>query len=294
MQAELENSQGEEKDANASLTKLKAAHEGLSRRYEEVIGELAVEREERGANEANFVREMGAMRRLVEMLEKREEERKVRVEEVERGLEDERRSHEEREEELREKLSCERERSDGLELRCTEMREALERPSSYGRDDGDVSMSPGSFALSPSAQMAARGQKSGRSYAEVYGEYIRMEEELARERAESKRLGECLSQILGDIEERVRSLPFPCPTQLTQRPRPHSSRNSAWSTTDSPSKRPTSPPPSPTPSPPATPPPAPRNPTASTSLASPPTTLSSPLSSATSDAKSGRDRKSVV
>lgn len=147
------------------------------------------------------------MKRLVEMMEKREEERKRRVEEVERGLEEERAQAAEREEQLKEELQAERERCDNLEVRYGEMREALERGTARFAPGDDAQGSPSpvgsSFALSPSAQLAVRGQKNGRSYAEIYGEYVRMEEELVRERAESKRLSDCLAQILGDIEERV-------------------------------------------------------------------------------------------
>jgi nucleoprotein TPR len=190
------------------LKNLKTAHELLKTRQNETAQALAKAREELEANEGNFTGEMSSMKRLVEMMEKMEEERKKRVEEVERGLEEERAASAEREEALKEELMTERERSDALEVRYAEMREALERgTSSMGllRDDqGSPSPAGGSaFALSPSAQMAVRGQKSGRSYAEVYGEYVRMEEELIKERSETKRLSDCLAQILGDIEERV-------------------------------------------------------------------------------------------
>lgn len=161
-------------------------------------------------NEGNFSTEMASMRRLVELMEKREEERKKRVDEVEKALEEERNALADKEDELRDQLLQERERGDALEVRYQELREALERGNN-GPRGGGADFAPGtpgsiasdSFALSPSAQLAVRGQKNGRSYAEIYGEYIKMEEELAKERAETKRLGEILAQILGDIEERV-------------------------------------------------------------------------------------------
>lgn len=209
VQSELEARELGEKTATTTLETIRQAHQGLKARHEESLQTLARVREELGVNEGNFAREMGSMERLVELMKKREEERKNRVEEVERGLEDERRDHQEKEDDLREELRTERERCDELELKCAEMREALERglSSSSMLGYGDASSPAGSpFALSPSAQLAVRGQKTGRSYAEIYGEYIRMQDELAKERAETKRLGECLTQILGDIEERVRFL----------------------------------------------------------------------------------------
>lgn len=185
--------------------------------------QLCKVREERDSNEGSFVGEMGSMRRLVDMLEKREEGRKKRLDEIERDLEEERKAALAREEELNDVIRRERERCDELEVRCAELREAVEVSASNGGGpggaDGEGMMSPygarsssnDSFALSPSAMLAVRGQKSGRSYAEIYGEYVRMQDELARERAETRRLGECLSQILSDIEERVRHFSLATP-----------------------------------------------------------------------------------
>lgn len=182
----------------------------MTNRHLDTVQTLSKIREELAVSENNFANEMGSMKRLVDMMENRESERVARVDEVERGLEDERSGRIEREAELLEDLRLERERTDLLEVKCGELREAIERGAAsfsglYPQEDDMSSPSNrGSFALSPSAQMAVRSQKSGRSYAEVYGEYIRMQEELLKERAESARLGDCLSQIMGDIEERVR------------------------------------------------------------------------------------------
>ena len=209
LQSELENKTIEERNSKTSLETIKKAHEQLKEKHNETTTELLKVREELGMNEGNFSTEMASMRRLVELMEKREEERKKRVDEVEKALEEERNALADKEDELRDQLLQERERGDALEVRYQELREALERGN--GSRDGGADFAPGtpgsiasdSFALSPSAQLAVRGQKNGRSYAEIYGEYIKMEEELAKERAETKRLGEILAQILGDIEERV-------------------------------------------------------------------------------------------
>ncbi|BGP11538.1 Protein mlp1 [Rhodotorula toruloides] len=214
LREQLETKTIEERAAKSSLEGLRKAHETLEKRHEETIAELAKVRGELASSENQFATEMSSMRRLVDLMEKREEERKKRVEDVEKALEEERAALQEKEEELKDQLLQECERADSLESRNAELREALERGNSFTFANGvrDSSVAPGSpsgsiasgsFALSPSAQLAVRGQKSGRSYAEIYGEYIKMEEELARERAETKRLGEVLTQILGDIEERA-------------------------------------------------------------------------------------------
>lgn len=206
LQAKLETAELAATGASSGLEKLKKVQESLVGRHEEVMGSLSSTKEELALSTSQFVTEMSALRRLVDMMETREGERKKRMEEVEAGLEQERSSKVARENELIEELEREREHADALEARCSEMRQALERggsgPNGFIEDDLSGTPSAG-FALSPSAQIAVRLQKTGRSYAEVYTEYVRMQDDLASERAETKRLGECLSQILGDIEERV-------------------------------------------------------------------------------------------
>lgn len=214
LQSELETRTIDERAAKASLETLRKAHEHLKTRHEETLAELAKVREELGANENHFAAEMASMRRLVDLMEKREAERKKQLSDVEHALEQERIAMQQQEADLRDELLQEKDRADNLDLRNAELREALERGASsqsIGRNVFGTPASPGSasngsasFLLSPSGQLAVRGQKSGRSYAEIYSEYIKMEEELVNERAETKRLGEVLAQILGDIQERVR------------------------------------------------------------------------------------------
>lgn len=214
LQGELETKTIDAQAAQTSLENLRKAHEQLKARHEETLSELAKVREELGANEGHFATEMASMRRLVELMETREAERKKRLEDVEKALEEERAAMQEREAELQDQLLSERERADDLDARNADLREALEQGNAAARPTGEqnlgspgaASNASGSFMLSPAGQLAVRGQKSGRSYAEIYGEYIKMEEELAAERLETKRLSEVLAQILADIEERVRLL----------------------------------------------------------------------------------------
>ncbi|SCV74494.1 BQ2448_8135 [Microbotryum intermedium] len=187
-------------------TTLQASHASLQERYTQLMSELSQVKQEREANEGSFVLEMAGMKRLVEMMERREVERKKRIEDVEASLLQERARLAEEEAAKAEQLERERERCDELEARLVEMRTPLERGivTSGGLGGGEDGFgSPGRFALSPSAQMAVSNQKGGRSYAQIYAEYIRMEEQLVAERTENKRLQECLAQVLMDIEERA-------------------------------------------------------------------------------------------
>lgn len=240
VQSELDVQSLAATSTTTTLAKLKVSHQALTERHEEMMGDLNKAREELGANESTFSNEMSSMRRLVDMLEQRESDRKTRMEAVERALEDDRGDKANIEEEWRAELEKERDRSDGLERRCSELREALERSVANGPDASfDSIPSNGDFALNASAQRAARLQKTGRSYAEVYSEYVKMQDELAAERAETKRLGEILAQILADIEERVSAtfglmIMQGAATNELRPNRLHYSRSSAWSMNDSP------------------------------------------------------------
>ncbi|EJD40459.1 hypothetical protein AURDEDRAFT_39128, partial [Auricularia subglabra TFB-10046 SS5] len=57
--------------------------------------------------------------------------------------------------------------------------------------------------LSPTASLASKLQKSGHSYTEVYTDYVRLQDELTRQKHETMRLEDCLAQILANIEERA-------------------------------------------------------------------------------------------
>ncbi|KAL8279842.1 hypothetical protein RQP46_007692 [Phenoliferia psychrophenolica] len=205
LQAQLDSAELEARTSSAALADLRDKYSQLTKRHEDVAQELQRAKEELAVREGQFMGEMGSMRRVVESLEKREEQRKARLEEVELGVDDERRARDDREQELVQDLQDERERADQLERRCHELVEAVERGKANfsGHLDGDSPGGGSSFALSPEASLAVRGQKKGRSYAEIYAEYVRMQEDLIKERSESKRLGECLNQILVDIEERA-------------------------------------------------------------------------------------------
>ena len=144
------------------------------------------------------------------LLESRNEDARKRVEEVDEEWEKMVKAADEREGELKFKLEREREKVDALEGRVDDLRAVIDKIGSGelpAGGDGSRAGTPnghGSMVLSPTANLASRFQKSGRSFTDVYADYVRLQAELAAEKQESARLGDCLAQILADIEERVR------------------------------------------------------------------------------------------
>lgn len=161
---------------------------------------------------ASYRSEASSQARLIDLLEKRNEQSRARVEEVESEWENMVKTASEREDALNAAVEREKSRADRLEavvedLRAT--RGALDAPMAFSTNDADDNL-PGpssqantSFSLSPAAGVAARLQKTGKSFTEVYAEYVTTQEELVKSQAERRRLEELLSQVLADLEERV-------------------------------------------------------------------------------------------
>lgn len=164
---------------------------------------------------------MTAQQQLVALLEKRDEEGRKRLEEVEREWEQRRGEFDEQERELTDAVARERERGDALEAKLDETRRVVESLAANGAPghEGDLSAlgiartpgtpsrfgSPAGLTLSPAATLASQLQKTGRGYTEIYSDYIRLQDELTAERAETRRLNECLTEILAEVDQRVRS-----------------------------------------------------------------------------------------
>lgn len=62
------------------------------------------------------------------------------------------------------------------------------------------------MGLSPTVAMASRSQRSGKTFTEVYADYVRLQEDYARKSAEYDHMDRTLSAVLAQIEERVRML----------------------------------------------------------------------------------------
>lgn len=166
-------------------------------------------------SEASFRAEISTSQRLTDLLEKREEDTKQRLAQVEKEWEAAKSDIEAAKLEFEQELAAERHRGDALEDRVQEMRDFADSLAAgvAGNVSGILAVAEGEDVFggaprSPSAAtLAIKLQKSGgRSYTEIYSSYVKMQEDLTLERAESKRLGECLNAILAEIQERAPAL----------------------------------------------------------------------------------------
>jgi nucleoprotein TPR len=151
---------------------------------------------------------MSAQQNLINVLERRADDARVRVEEMEAELERVLTRQAEKEDSLRDDVKrAERARNEA-EKRVEEMKDVVDRLAMAGAPVGMVGgqeegEGSAAYGISPTAALASRMQKAGRTYTEVYTDYVRLQNDLVKEKAETSRLEGVLTTILADIDERV-------------------------------------------------------------------------------------------
>ena len=212
-----------------SIKALQAANKSLSQqltqaltRVQDLTGQLAEQ-------EATYSSEAAGLRRLVVMMEEREQHAKEIVDGLERDWATVGEKAERREMKLKDEIEREVKRADDAERRVQELERLLRGldtndfpiapsistapgilqtpgsvPSTPAR--GSVFASPGDLGmmgLSPTVAMASRAQRSGKTFTEVYAEHVKLQEEYARKSAEYDHMDRTLQAVLAQIEERA-------------------------------------------------------------------------------------------
>lgn len=215
--------------SESSTKALQAANKSLSHqltqaltRVQDLTGQLAEQ-------EATYSSEAAGLRRLVVMMEEREQHAKEIVEGLERDWASIGEKAERREMKLKDEIEREVKRADDSEKRVQELERLLRGlgtsdspaapsistaggfPQTHGSVPstparGSVFASPGDLGmmgLSPTVAMASRAQRSGKTFTEVYAEHVKLQEEYARKSAEYDHMDRTLQAVLAQIEERA-------------------------------------------------------------------------------------------
>ena len=208
-----------------------AANQSLSQqltqaptRVQDLTGQLAKQ-------EATYSSEAAGLRRLVVMMEEREQHAKEIIDDLERDWVTIGEKAERIEMKLNDKIEREARRADNSERRL-----GVQELESHlrGLDTGDfpaapsistaggVPRTPGSvpstpacgslFAsprefgmtgLSPTVAIASRARRGGKTFTDVYSEHVKLQEEYARKSAEYDRMDRTLQAVLAQIEARA-------------------------------------------------------------------------------------------
>lgn len=167
------------------------------------------------------------------MMEEREAQAKSIVENIEKEWAEVGDRAERREIVLREDVETERQRAEAAEKKVAELQDVLERmdrgefpiPMADAGAGGSVSapgtpmhvpvtpmrngtpgndfLTSGMMGLSPTVAIASRVQKSGKTFTEVYADYVKLQEEHAKKLQEYEHMDRTLTAVLAQIEERV-------------------------------------------------------------------------------------------
>ncbi|KAI6139407.1 hypothetical protein BKA82DRAFT_25515 [Pisolithus tinctorius] len=201
----------------SSFKAIRSAHEAQTQQLTQALSRVQDFQGKLAEQEAAFSTEVSGLKRLVTIMEEREKQAKDIVESIEHewaGVGD---RAEKREAALRAETEKERHAREEVEKRLEQLEIVLERinrgelpvaargatsvPGTPGRwQDGAADSM---FGLSPTVAMVSRAQKGGKTFTEVYADYVRLEEEYARKCTEYDHMDRTLSEVLAQIEERA-------------------------------------------------------------------------------------------
>ncbi|KAF8887179.1 hypothetical protein BD779DRAFT_1672932 [Infundibulicybe gibba] len=205
----------------ATLKSLQSAHTSQSHQLTQALARVQDLTGQLAEQEATYASEASGLRRLVSMMEEREKQAKEIVEGIEREWAGVGERSERREATLRDEVERERKARESAEQRVDQLESVLERmgrgelpvpirgvsgtpirtPGTPGMS-GDITVD-GMMGLSPTVAMASRSQRSGKTFTEVYGDYVRLQDEYAKKSAEYDHMDRTLTAVLAQIEERA-------------------------------------------------------------------------------------------
>ncbi|EGN98500.1 hypothetical protein SERLA73DRAFT_169454 [Serpula lacrymans var. lacrymans S7.3] len=158
-------------------------------RVQDLSGQLAEQ-------EAAFSSEASGLKRLVTVMEDREQQTKGIVENIEKEWAA-RRAREETEKRV-EQLETVLDRVGRGELPIPGRGTPV--PGTPGNIDH---LSDGMLGLSPTVAMVSKAQRGGKTFTDVYADYVRLQDEFAKKSAEYDHMDRTLSAVLAQIEERA-------------------------------------------------------------------------------------------
>ncbi|KAI6151410.1 hypothetical protein EDD17DRAFT_1636802 [Pisolithus thermaeus] len=200
----------------SSFKATQSAHEAQTQRLTQALSRVQDLQGKLAEQEAAFSTEVSGLKRLVTVMEEREKQAKDIVESIERewaGVGD---RAEKREAALRAEAEKEKHAREEVERRLEQLEIVLERihrgelpvtgrgasvPGSPGC--GKDAATDAMFGLSPTVAMVSRVQRGGKTFTDVYADFVRLEGEYSKKCAEYDHMDRTLSEVLAQIEERA-------------------------------------------------------------------------------------------
>ncbi|KAI0770118.1 hypothetical protein C8Q74DRAFT_1333063 [Fomes fomentarius] len=228
LQAEHDSLVQTHASTESTLKALQSAHNAQTHQLTQALTRVQDLKGQLAEQEATYSSEAAGLRRLVAMMEEREAQAKAIVDSIEKDFAGVGDRAERREAVLREEIENQKQRAEEAEKRVEELQAVLDRmdrgefpipafagsisqpgtparvistPARMGSSP-DI-LSQGIIGLSPTVAIASRAQRGGKSFTEVYSDYIKLQDEYSRKCAEYDHMDRTLSAVLAQIEERA-------------------------------------------------------------------------------------------
>lgn len=198
---------------------LHSAHSAQSHQLTQALAKVQDLTGQLAEQETKFANEASGLKRLVSMMEEREKQAKEIVENLENEWAGVGQKAELREAALKDEIEKERRGREEAEKRLKNLEAVIE---GMGRGDlpipgraslpGTPLRTPGTpgdpfndgmLGLSPTVAIASRTQKSGKTFTEVYTDYVKLKEDYAKKVIEYDNMDRTLQSVLAQIQERV-------------------------------------------------------------------------------------------
>ncbi|KAJ3573187.1 hypothetical protein NP233_g2600 [Leucocoprinus birnbaumii] len=205
--------------AQASLKALQTAHSTQSHQLTQALSKVQDLTGQLAEQETKFANEAGGLKRLVTLMEEREKQAKEIVENLENEWAGVGQKAEAREAVLKEEIEKERRGREQAEKRIKNLENVLEGVNrgelplpGRGSLPGTPMRTPGTpgdpfndalMGLSPTVAIASRSQKSGKTFTEVYTEFVKLKEDYAKKVMEYDHMERTLESVLAQIQERA-------------------------------------------------------------------------------------------
>ena len=219
LQASFDTLSQSNASSEASLKALQSAHTAQGHQLTQALSKVQDLNVQLAEQESRYSNEVNNLKRLVSMMEEREKQAKEIVESVEHEWATVGEKAERREALLRDEAEKERKTRLESEKRLEQLEAVLEKmgrgelpipgrstPSTPFRGNGSSDTIDVMMGLSPTVAIASRVQRSGKTFTEVYADYVRLQEDYVKKCAEYDHMDRTLSSVLAQIEERVSSL----------------------------------------------------------------------------------------
>ncbi|TFK24987.1 hypothetical protein FA15DRAFT_384092 [Coprinopsis marcescibilis] len=199
----------------ASLNALKSSHSTQTNQLSQALSKIQALTGQIAEQEARYADEANGLKRLIQTLEDRDRHQREVVEGIQSQWAAVGETSERRENSLKDKLEQEAKRREEAEKRVEQLENVLGKMSR-----GDLQMpgtpfrtpgTPGGLAmgefneavLSPTVALASRSQRGGKTFTEVYTEYVGLQEENGQLRSKLADMDRTMTAVVAEIEERA-------------------------------------------------------------------------------------------